>query len=154
AFRAAGSAMYRLTERKYLALLLALIVLVVVFPTLRSPDTRLVFGFVLSLVFLAALFAVFTDRRLRIVALLLGVPTLVVLWTGYLVPGLPRFPLEFGFHLLAALFFTFTIAVILRDIHHEKGVSTDSIYGAFCGYLLAGLAFGHLFSLVELLEPG
>ena len=90
----------------------------------------------------------------RVIATLLGIPTLVGLWTGFFLPGVARVPLAVTFHLVAALFFGFTIGVILRDIHREKGVAADSVYGAFCGYLLAGLAFGNLFNVVELLAPG
>src|SRR5204863_7015600 len=32
--------------------------------------------------------------------------------------------------------------------------SADSIYGAFCGYLLVGLIFGHLYRCLEALSPG
>jgi len=147
--------MSRLVERKYLALLVSLIVLVVVFPLLRvATETRLLLDFLFSLVFLAALLVVFESNRSRVAALLLGVPTLVGLWTGYLIPGIARLPLQVGFHALAALFFGFAIGVILRGIHREVGVSADSVYGAFCGYLLLGLAFAHVFCLLELLEPG
>src|SRR5262245_24239707 len=108
--------MSRLVERKYLALLVSLIVLVVVFPLLRvATETRLLLDFLLSLVFLAALLVVFEGSRLRTVAFVLGIPTLVGLWTGYLIPGIPRLPLEVGFHVLATLFFGFAIGVILRN---------------------------------------
>jgi hypothetical protein len=46
----------------------------------------------------------FSQRRQRWAAVLLGVPTLAGAWTGYVLPGLPRLPLAVGFHLLAALF--------------------------------------------------
>src|SRR5262245_51649984 len=132
--------MSRLTEWKYLVLLVALTLLIAVFPVLRTTfDTRLLLDFLLSVGFLAALLVVFSDARLRAVALLLGVPTLVGIWTRYLLPGVPRLPLQVGFHALGALFFVFTTGVILRDIYREKGVSADTVYGAFCGYLLMGL---------------
>ncbi len=144
-----------LTKRKYMALLLSLGVLVAVLPAFRAaPGMRMLFHFLLSVVFLVALVLVFPDMRLRFVALLLGVPTVVGLWTGYLIPGLPRVPMLMGFHLLAALFFALSVGVILNDVYHHPAVSTDSVYGVFCGYLMAGLGFGHLYSLVEVLEPG
>src|SRR5262249_16444355 len=72
----------------------------------------------------------------------------------YVLPGLPRIPLLVGFHLVAALLFGFTVATILRAIHKEASVSADAIYGALCGYLLVGAAFGHLYCLTEALNPG
>jgi hypothetical protein len=148
-------AMARLRTRKYQALLFSLLGLVVLFPVLgATADTRLLLHVFASLVFIAALVVVFAQRPLRVVAGLLGVPTLVGLWTGYFLPGVPRLPLGVGFHLLAAVFFAFTVGVILRDVYREKGVTVDSVYGAFCGYFLTGLAFGHLYNVVELLAPG
>ena len=144
-----------LKGRKYLALLLTLVLLVVLFPILRAAaGTRVLLDVAFSFVFVSAWLAVFRDSRLRAIAAVLGIPTLVGLWTGYLLPGLPPLPLMIGFHTLAALFFVFMIGVILREIYREEGVTTDSVYGAFCGYLLAGLAFGHIFTIVEILEPG
>ena len=143
------------TGGKYRALLLALVVVVLVFPLLhRTPGTRLILHSLISLLFLTATLAVFPTRRLRVVAVVLGTPTLLGLWTGYLLPGVARVPAGVTFHVFAAGFFVFTIGVILQSLHHEKEVTADSVYGAFCGYLLAGLAFGNVFNVLELLEPG
>lgn len=147
--------MPRLAEWKYRALLVSLLALVVLSPLLRAAtDTHLLLHLIASLVFAASLLVVYPDRRLRGVAAVLGIPTLAGLWTGYFLPGAARVPAAVAFHLLAAAFFGFTVGVVLRNVHHEKGVSEDSVCGAFSGYLLTGLAFGHLFSVIELLAPG
>jgi hypothetical protein len=144
-----------LSRRKYRALLLVLVALVVVYPLLRgTTDERAVFHLFLTAVFLAAIRAIIADRSLRLFALLLGVPTVAGLWTGYALPGLARIPLAVGFHLFALLFFTFTVGVILREVYREKTVSADAVSGAFCGYLLTGLAFSHVYCVVESLHPG
>jgi hypothetical protein len=104
--------------------------------------------------FLAAFQVIFTQRSVRLAALVLGIPSLAGIWAGDVLPGLPRFHLIVGFHLLAATFISFTMAMILWNIFQEERVTSDSIYGAFCGYLLAGVAFGHLFCFVENLSPG
>src|SRR5262245_32921791 len=106
-----------LTERKYLALLIALLLLVIVFPILRTTtDTRILFDGLLSVIFLVALLVLFTNHRIRVIAVLLGIPPLVGIWTGYALPGIPRLPLLVSFQVLAVLFFGFTIGIILRDI--------------------------------------
>jgi hypothetical protein len=142
-------------RNKYRLLLAALILLLVGYPVLRGArDVRLVFDFLLTVVFLAALAVVYADRRLRVLTVLLGFPTVLGVWVGYALPGVPARPLEVGLHLSAAVFFALTVAAILRGVYRDPVVSADSVYGAFCGYLLAGLAFGHVYCLVETLSPG
>jgi hypothetical protein len=144
-----------LLRRKFLVLLVALLLVLVVYPLLRDVfDARIVMDILFMILFLAALQVVFIKGHLRILALVLGIPTMVGLWTGYFLPGLPRMPLAIAFHLLAVLFFAFTIATILWVIVRAPEITADSIYGAFCGYFLVGLAFGHLFCAIEFVIPG
>jgi voltage-gated potassium channel len=144
-----------LLRRRFQALLIAVVLLIVVFPMLRGVyGERLLFHVLVTLVYLAALFAVFTKRTLRWAALLLGTPTLIGIWTGYVLPGISHLPLVVGFHLLGALFLGFCVVTILRAAFAQAAVSSDSVYGAFCGYVLIGLAFGHLYCVVEALTPG
>lgn len=144
-----------LLQRPFLGLLFALAMFLMVCPMLRDVlGARVLFDIVLTVVFLTAFLIVFRQGSLRLLALVLGIPTVVGAWTGYVLPGLPRLPLIVGFHFVAALFFTFTTATILKVVHQEKILSADSIYGAFCGYLLVGMTFGHLYCLLEALAPG
>src|SRR5205085_878481 len=115
---------------------------------------RLLYDVLLTAVFLAAFLVVFRQHPLRFPALLLGIPTLVGTWTADVFPGLPRLPLVVGFNLVAALFLALTVATILRVIYREEFISADSVYGAFCGYLLLGVAFGHLYCVLESVKPG
>jgi hypothetical protein len=147
--------MSTLRRRPFQTLLISLVLLLLLYPVLHDLGAELLlFDALGTLVFLAAFRVIFTERRLRRPAVLLGLPTLVGAWTGYVVPGLARVPVAAGFHALAALFLAFTIATVLRNVYTAKDVSADSIYAALCGYLLAGLAFGHLYCLVELVTPG
>jgi Ion channel len=147
--------MKRIGEWKYLTLLVSLLLVVVAFPILRAGiDTRVVLDVLISILFLTALLLVFPDRVTRAVGLVLGVPTLLGIWTGYFLPGLPQQTLSVVLHALSALFFALTVGVILRDVNRAREVSADTIYGAFCGYLLTGLLFSHLYSMVEIVQPG
>lgn len=144
-----------LVQRKFLALATTLVLLLIVAPLL-SPlyDGRLLLDILLGCVFLASALVLYTERHMRNVALLLGIPTMVGLVTGFAVPGLPRIPLAIAFHLLAFCFFCFTVFSMLRNLHKAPEVSADSIFGSFCGYMLIGLAFSHLYSILGMLEPG
>jgi hypothetical protein len=140
---------------RFRAMLLALILLIVVHPLVREAVTgRVLVDILLTFVFLAAFLVIFPQRHLQVVALVLGLPTLAGAWTGYVLPGLPRLPLLVSFHVCAVLLLGFTVAVILQTVHTEEEVTQDSVYGAFCGYLLVGVVFGHLYSILEALAPG
>ncbi len=147
--------MHWLLRRRFLILLVALALLLVVYPAFHEvAGERLLFDALLTVVFLAGMLVVFRQGHHRLLALVLGVPTLVGLWTGYVFPGLPSRAVASAFHLVAVLFLVFTTVTLLREIHKDEKVSADSIYGAFCGYLLLGLIFGNLYCLVEWLKPG
>jgi voltage-gated potassium channel len=144
-----------LLRRRFLALLLTLILLVVVYPVSRDFfGTGLLYEALVTLVFLAGFLVIFARRASRVTALILGLPTLVLNWQARLLPNLSGPPLAISFHVFAALFLGFTASVILREIYKEERVSADSVYGAFCGYLVVALAFGHLYCLVEIVTPG
>jgi hypothetical protein len=144
-----------LFRRRFQILLITAASLLGVFPLLRGIyGERLLLHFLITLVYLAALFAVFTKATLRLVALVLGAPTLIGIWTGYALPEITHPALVVTIHLFAAFFLAFCVATILRATFAEAVVSADSVYGAFCGYVLIGLAFGHLYVIVEALRPG
>jgi hypothetical protein len=147
--------MLKMAGRRYRILLLSLATLILLTPLGGAgAEARIAFDAVAAGVFLLALWAVFQTRRNRIFALLLGLPVLVGLWTGYLIPGVPRLPLAIAFHGVAALFYGISLAAILRALYRERAPTADSLYGAFCGYLLLGLVFGNLYCVMELRHPG
>jgi hypothetical protein len=97
---------------------------------------------------------VFCQRQLRILGLVLAIPTLLGLWTDYALPGFSVRALAIVFHIFAALLLGLTGVELLRTVYKEVNVTADTIYGAFCFYLLAGLVFGHLFCIIEWISPG
>jgi voltage-gated potassium channel len=144
-----------LRQRRFLVLLVALLLLIVAYPVARETiGSRLLYDALLTVIFLAAFFVFFTQRHYRFAALLFGIPTLVGAWTGYVLPDVARLPVAIGFHVLAALFLGAAIAMTLQQVFKPGDVSADSIFGALCGYLLVGLAFGHLYCVVALTRAG
>jgi hypothetical protein len=140
---------------RYSLMLLALALLLLLHPLARGVVLgQWLYDVFITLVFLAALLVLFKRKSHRLVAVLLGVPTVLANWTGYVFPGLPSQPLAVGSHLLAALFLGFTVVTILVTIHQAGAVTADSLAGAFSGYLLAGLVFGHAYCILEAVRPG
>jgi hypothetical protein len=142
-------------RHRHSLLLLALLAVYLLHPLLDHLTLGTwLYDLLFTLVFLAAFLLLFRHGRYRPLAVLLGIPTLVANWTGYALPGGPPAPVALVFHGLAALFLGFTVAALLLEIHEAKAVSTDSLSGAFSGYLLTGVVFGHLYCIVEAATPG
>ena len=73
--------------------------------------------------------------------------------------GLPTRRLQRGYYhpdrsFLEIIFLAFVAAMILRAIFTQGSISLDSIFGAICVYLLVGMAWGSLYSMTEVLNPG
>lgn len=145
----------RLLRRRFRILLIAFGLLFVGYPVLRGDaGGRVLYDVLLVVVFLTSFVIVFTQARHRLVGVVLATPTVAGILTGYALPGLPRTPVVVATHGFAALFLGYAVAVVLRTVYQERRVELDSIYGAICGYLLIGVAFGHVYSLIEQVAPG
>jgi len=55
---------------------------------------------------------------------------------------------------LGVLFFAYIVFEIVWDITTSSDVTNDTIRGAFCAYLLMGLAWASAYQLVALFQPG
>jgi hypothetical protein len=143
-----------LVRHRFLTLLVALALLLVSYPALSEFRMgHLVHNVLASAVFLAGIFAIMPERRYWLVALLIGVPTLLGFWTGYVFPGLPQLQLTVFSHAVAVLFLGLLAYRVLARIFGATAITTDDLCGAFCGYLLIGVAFGHLYTLTETVAP-
>ncbi len=145
----------RLRERKYLVLLLAVASTIVVQPLAHGFLAGLMISEVLrNLLVVTVLFIVFQRRHVRLVFLLIGLPVMASNWAHYTVPERFEPALAVIHHAFLVAFLGFAVTVILRRIFERKVVGGDDVLGAVCGYLLAGIAWGSLYLLVELLVPG
>lgn len=135
---------------KYTMLLAALLALMVVHPVLFTGEefAEFVYFAFATAVFFGACIVLFEKRRLRTVAFVLGLPTLVSLVTRRIVHPELHGVLGTAADVFPVLFLAYVAAVILRAIFRDRDVSGDSINGAFCVYLLIALAFSHLYGLV------
>lgn len=145
----------RLWHQKYLIFLISLMVLIAVAPTLaHEQETRLPIYLIVTVVYLSALVAVFHTPRSRWIGTALGLPSLATFWLSYLAKGDAPISLLIAAHFIAVVFFIYGVVVILRTIYEEPTVTINSIFAAICGYLLIGIAFGHLYRIVESTAPG
>src|SRR5262245_7367791 len=64
-----------------------------------------------------------------------------------------QIPLAAAFHCLTILFLGLAVAVILREIFGKKVIGGDEVLGAFCGYMLGGIAWANIYAMIYLLVP-
>jgi hypothetical protein len=144
-----------LRERRHLVLLLLLVVGLVLQPLAHGWLFGLVFYDVLLTLLLLAVFLVVFERRWeRLVALGIAVPALVSCGAGHGLSGRPQTVAWVIDHCFIVLFVGFAVVVILRGLFQTQAIRADHVIGACCGYLLAGIAWGNLYVLAELLLPG
>jgi len=137
---------------RYLALLIALLLLFALFPFLEQNviEVRHVSVF-FTVILIAGIYAVSHNPRFTILAIVLAAGMLSGQWLSHFDqnPTAIAVARAFGF-----LFFLMTTAAILIDVLKSKTVTGDKIFGAICAYLMIALMWAFLFSLIEVLNPG
>ncbi len=140
---------------RYLVLLGTLLVLLVVQPIVFGFSTTAKwFDAFLSLVAVALLLSLCEDRSKRLFALLVGVPTALLSSGGYLLEANARDTVVLIGHGIGITFFFSAVVLIIASIFRSQRLTLDSISGAICGYLLLGVAWGVLYSMLDVSRPG
>ena len=135
----------------YGVLLLVLLILLVVAPLM--PSERADYGVELSLdlVLVTGAYSAAWQSRHRLPFLVLTAATLVTRWTDMILD-------HSGFSLLSIvlliLWLGYAVALILTALFRMREVGTNAILGAIVAYVLATVAFGSLYLMVELTQPG
>ncbi|MBI4182098.1 MAG: two pore domain potassium channel family protein [Candidatus Aenigmarchaeota archaeon] len=133
------------------SLLASLLLLIVITPLPEKGAAAGVLTLFASLIVLAGVYAVATDRRHFLIACILGIPALLGEWVALIV----RVPLlELASTVLAVPFYAYVIITVLSHVLREGEVSLDRMYGAVAVYLLMGLAWGAGFAFIESVRPG
>jgi hypothetical protein len=136
------------------SLLTVLVLLPVIVDFAGQVDPRakafLVFGFT-SLFLLASLLVLSDHRRTLMAALCILVPTLVFgTLARFLEPG-RWIVLD---HLLRMGFHVFVIVVLLGYLFRPGFVTLDTVSASLCVYLVLGVLWENVFSILETLRPG
>jgi hypothetical protein len=135
----------------YWLLLIALAALMVGYPYFENSRTGAFLGGVTSLLTLTgAIFAVRTNRWTLGVALVLAIATVAASATAFAGGVRGDWVVEATF----TAFYAFTTVAIFIEVIRTRRVTTDTMYGAVCVYLLVGMTFGSLYDLIETINPG
>lgn len=128
--------------------LLALLIVAAFIGSDRASVT--VFCLLVAAVLLTAVVSTCRRHRTLGVGLALVVPILVLNVTGYVTGSLTVFVIH---NVMVIAFFAFVSYHLLCAVLDEREVTMDTIVGAVCLYLLAGLFWTYLYSTIILLSP-
>jgi voltage-gated potassium channel len=134
------------------SLLVSLLTLLAVGPWLNEQLVGLaVWELLFTLVMLSGILRLSADRGQTLFAAFLALPAMACLWLRQFVPAVGLTQAGLG---LLTLFLLYTAATVLLHVFRAETVTMDTLSGAFCVYLLMGLAWGSLDSLLYLQAPG
>jgi hypothetical protein len=108
----------------------------------------------LMLVTVALLLSFCADKRKRVVAVAFGIPIGLLSLGGHLLAGQPSDTIVLMGHCLAVLFYFWAAGLIVASLFGRQALSLDSVFGAICGYLLLGMAWAVLYSMLDTIWPG
>jgi voltage-gated potassium channel len=144
-----------LQRHKHLMLLAALVGMCVVQPLAQGIFVGLVlFDVFLMFLLLGVFVVVFKRRHERQWAVALAVPAIVAKWAAYGLPVDMQWMAIIAHHAFVLMFLAMAVAIILRGVFEERTIESDHVIATVCGYLLAGVAWGNAYRIVDLLVPG
>jgi hypothetical protein len=93
-------------------------------------------------------------RAQRLRGALFIAPAVVIELTRFAAPQAWDPKLDIIADVSASVFLGYVVAIIVRHIFSARRIGVDDVIGAFAGYLMTGLMWGRLYSLVWTLDPG
>lgn len=122
-----------------------------VWPISRPILSHILMLSLFGLMLLSAVLAACQSRGQAILALWLAVPGFVIDVIGQLTDHGGVASLG---HVFETLFLGYTVVLILRLIFTVERVTLNMIWAAGCAYLLLGVLFANVYSLLDILQPG
>lgn len=141
-----------LSRDKYRVLLFCIVSMVFVEPLITDEAVSFYVTLgLISLILITGVYAVRGNRRHLIAALVLLLPTLVLVWL--------EIPIDNEFFIIISraspiLLFLYIAVLIFMDLLTTKKVDTDMIAGGISVYLLIGLIFALIYQAHFMLDPG
>ena len=142
--------------RIHLVMLAALVVMLGVQPLLAHASALV--GMIGDTTFAVLSLAVFLTlcqrQRDRRTGTLLFVPALLCNFALVALSGRSRDAAALAFHAAVVLFLGFAVVVVVRQLTTTTVIRADHVLGAVGGYVLAALAWSHVYTITYMLVPG
>ena len=140
-----------LSRRKYAALLVLLLVVLAIETFTGAERLR---SDALRAVLTVAIWIIVFDRpRERASAAAVLCASLLISGGRYFAGAGLDHPLSLADQVLLTLFLWSAVWVILRDLFRAPAAGAENVFGAICGYLIAGHGWAHANALAYLLMP-
>ena len=141
-----------LSERRFFILLVLILFTIVLTPFLdQFIETRILMDFFLTTIFIFIIFAIRSKRHHVIIASILALPLIVSTWSFYFIDSRH---IGFVTRIFSALFFFFSVIIILQTIVRSTEITREIIFAAVVAYLLIALMWAFLYMILELVIPG
>jgi hypothetical protein len=106
-----------------------------------------------TLLWCTGVFAIGVGRRLLVISISLAVMTFVLQWIA-IAAEFPNMLVAVAFHVTAIGLVAFISSYVLIAVMKSSTIRTDTVLGGICVYLLMGVLFALMFSLVEISNAG
>jgi len=134
------------TQYKMFNFMVSIIILLILSAVLEGIKYGyLVLNTASTVVFVLGIYAAGRNKRNVVILILFGLPWFLSEWIFTKSP-------ETIF--TSVLFFLFITGTITDHILHSEEVSTDTLYGAVCVFLLLGLLWTSIYGFLEYVSPG
>ncbi len=137
---------------RFLFLLVSLLMMFALRPFLEDfIGVNLLMEIFFTVVLISGIYAVSWRKRIFYTSMLIAFAALAPEWLNLFIsmPALVLVGKVFG-----SFFYFFVVTVILSYLFKEDVITGDMIIGSICVYLLIGMMWASLFSLLETVQPG
>lgn len=114
-------------------------------------ERRLFTDLMATVLLIFGLSAISDSRRQLIACSLVALLVITAIWLDRWIPGKQMIIEANG---LDILFLVLVIFAILTNVFRSREITTESLAGAICAYLLIGLLWADAFSVLETVHPG
>ncbi len=137
---------------KFLFLLISLLLIFFFYPFVQKTYTEtVILDIVFLIILISSIYSISHRRKILVISLLLALTALGSTVINY-------FLVTVSLRLVAistfGLFFVLMAVTILSTIMKAKKVTTETIYASICVYLLLGVIWTMMFSVIEIISPG
>ena len=137
---------------KFLFLLLSLLLYLVLVPLLEGfVRFRILIDIFLTAILISGIYAVSQKKIHSVIVAMLALPMFGAMWSSHFVEIPSVILLGDCFEIL---FLSFIMVIIFSSLFRNQTVTLDVVYAAVVVYLLLGLTWAAIYSIMESLQPG